>query len=187
MRVNKKWHNAKDRGIDEQGNTLAFTLWKIVNNAVNELGDDGFDFGDGEDSSSQQQLEVLTEFMIFSIQLLDRLAYMQEMGDEQRAELITTVTKHAIKTMSGVARDWDYLEQYQEGLIDKINSRFNDYSEFKTLSEDEPISYSAGRYFATLVAKIMTGKMNYGIEERIADVYARELVTEIKKATRNFL
>jgi hypothetical protein len=134
---------------------------------------EGFRFG-----SDRLVTDVLTEFIAFAAQLVDRGVYGR-LSDAERATLIGDVAAHLAATMENNQRDLLGPGEYRKPFIDALNARFGEYAEFE-FSGGEP-SYACLRFFATRVADAMAGGDNKWVVEQMMDIEAPEMVRVAKK------
>jgi len=121
--------------------------------------------------------DVLTEFIAFAAQLVDRGVYGR-LSDAERATLIGEVAAHLAATMENNQRDLLGPGEYRKPFIDALNARFGEYAEFE-FSGGEP-SYACLRFFATRVADAMAGGDNKWVVEQMMDIEAPEMVRLVR-------
>jgi len=120
---------------------------------------------------------VLTEFIAFLVQLVDRSVYGR-LGEADRAQLIAEVVRHLAATMENNQMDLFGPGEYRKPFIDAINARSGEYAEFE-YRDGEP-GYACLRYFASRVSEAMAEGDNRWVIEQVMDVEAPEMVRLVK-------
>ena len=70
LRIKSRWHDdGAERSVDEIASALAFISWRIAKDkAINLHGEDYIY------DSDEQRMDVIVEYLIFQLQIVDRLA-----------------------------------------------------------------------------------------------------------------
>ena len=92
LRIKSRWHDDDaERSLDEIAGALAFISWRIAKDkAINLHGQDYVYEND------EQRFAVITEYLIFQLQIVDRLALPASRisNDDDRRKLVITLAKH---------------------------------------------------------------------------------------------
>jgi hypothetical protein len=175
--VKTRWRKKGVRTLAERAGVIGANLWKLSLEIFKHMEKEGFRFG-----SDRLVTGVLTEFIAFVAQLVDRAVYGR-LSDAERAALIGEVAGHLAATMENNQRDLLGPGEYRKPFIDALNARFGEYAEFECPG-GEP-SYACLRYFATKVSDAMTGADGSGdnkwVVEQMMDIEAPEMVLLVKK------
>jgi len=171
--VKTRWRKKGARTIAERAGVIGANLWKLSLEIFKHMEKEGFRFG-----SDRLVTGVLTEFLAFVAQLVDRAVYGR-LSDAGRAALIGEVAGHLATTMENNQRDLLGPGEYRKPFIDVLNARFGEYAEFECPG-GEP-SYACLRFFATKVSDAMAGGDNKWVVEQIMDIEAPEMVRVVKK------
>jgi hypothetical protein len=171
--VKTLWRRKGARTLAERAGMIGANLWKLSLEIFKHMEKEGFRFG-----SDRLVTDVLTEFIAFAAQLVDRGVYGR-LSDAERATLIGDVAAHLAATMENNQRDLLGPGEYRKPFIDALNARFGEYAEFE-FSGGEP-SYACLRFFATRVADAMAGGDNKWVVEQMMDIEAPEMVRVAKK------
>jgi hypothetical protein len=121
---------------------------------------------------------VLTEFIAFLVQLVDRAVY-GKLSDAERASLIGEVVGHLAATMENNQLDLFGPGEYRKPFIDALNARFGEYAVFDYRG-GEP-GYPCLRFFATRVADAMAEGDNKWVVEQMIDIETPEMVRLVGK------
>jgi len=168
-----RWRNKRARTPAERAGVIGANVWKIPLEIFKHMEKEGFRFG-----SDRLVTGVLTEFIAFLVQLVDRAVY-GKLGDADRATLIGEVAGHLAATMENNQLDLFGPGEYRKPFIDLLNTRFAEYAGFECPG-GEP-GFPCLRYFATRVSDAMAGSDNKWVVEQMMDIEAPEMVRVVKK------
>ena len=177
MRVKSKW-NLKDRErtLSETGAAMGFILWRIAQQGVLNLENEGF-----QTDTNAQRLDVMAEFLAFLLHLVDRKT-VDRLDPGQRQEFITALALSLADNMQGNRTDAQGKGEYRKALINLLNERAADYAGF-AMPDGEP-GYAMRRYFGENVRAVMGEKDNQWITDQVMDVEVPEALPPLKKALR---
>ena len=171
--VKTRWRKKGARSLAERAGVIGANLWKLSLEIFKHMEKEGFRFG-----SDRLVTGVLTEFIAFSVQLVDRAVYGR-LSETDRATLLAEVVGHLAATMANNQLDLFGPGEYRKPFIDALNARFGEYAEFE-YPGGEP-GYPCLRFFASSVAEAMAESDNKWVVEQIMDIEAPEMVRLIKK------
>jgi hypothetical protein len=175
VRVKSKWSNkGRERTLDEIGSAAAFILWRIAQQGLLNLENEGF-----QTDTRSQRMDVIAEFIAFLLHLADRKK-SETLDAQQRQEFITSLARHLADTMQENRTDAQGKGDYRRPLIDLINERGADYAECP-MPDGEP-GYAMKRYFGECVSKVMGAKDNKWITDQVMDAEVPELLKPLNKA-----
>jgi hypothetical protein len=160
----------------EIGGAAAFILWRIAQQGLLNLENEGF-----QTDTRSQRLDVMSEFVAFLVHLADRLKAGQLELDE-RTEFITSLARHLADNMQENRTEAQGRGDYRKALINLLNERAADYAEF-SMPDGEP-GYAMRRYFGENVRAVMGEKDNQWITDQVMDVEVPEALPPLKKALR---
>lgn len=177
MRVKSKWNvKGRERSMAEIGSAAAFILWRIAQQGLLNLENEGF-----QTDTRAQRLDVMSEFVAFLVHLADRLK-AGELELEERTEFITSLARHLADNMQENRTEAQGKGDYRKALINLLNERAADYAEF-SMADGEP-GYAMRRYFGENVRAVMGEKDNQWITDQVMDVEVPEALPPLKKALR---
>jgi hypothetical protein len=171
--IKTRWRKKGPRTLADRTGVIGANLWKLAVEFFKHLEKDGFRFG-----SDRLVTDVLTEFIAFLVQLVDRAVYGR-LPEADRAALLSEVVRHLAATMENNQMDLFGPGEYRKPFIDALNARFAEYAEFDYL-DGEP-GYPCLRYFASRVSDAMAAGDNRWVTEQMIDVEAPEMVRLVKK------
>jgi hypothetical protein len=177
VRVKSKWNDkGRERSMAEIGGAAAFILWRIAQQGLLNLENEGF-----QTDTRSQRLDVMSEFVAFLVHLADRLKAGQLELDE-RTEFITSLARHLADNMQENRTEAQGKGDYRKALINLLNQRAADYAEF-SMPDGEP-GYAMRRYFGENVRAVMGEKDNQWITDQVMDVEVPDALPPLKKALR---
>jgi hypothetical protein len=171
--VKTRWRNKGARTLADRAGVIGANVWKISLEIFKHMEKEGFRFG-----SDRLVTDVLSEFIAFLVQLVDRAVY-GKLSEADRATLIGEVARHLAATMENNQLDLFGPGEYRKPFIDLLNARFGEYAGF-AYREGDPGSPSL-LLFATKVSDAMAGSDNKWVVEQVMEIEAPEMVRVIKK------
>ena len=91
--VKTRWRKKGERSLTERAGVIGANLWKISLEIFKHMEKEGFSFG-----SDRLATNVLSEFIAFLVQLVDRSVYGR-LSEDDRAALGAEVVGHVAATM----------------------------------------------------------------------------------------
>ncbi len=176
LRIKSHWHNEEqDRSLDEIAGAIAFIAWKIaLDKAINLHGED-FVYGNDE-----QRIAVIAEYLIFQIQITDRL--VSGMLDEQeRRKLITALAVRLAGYIQDNSTELFGTGDFGKAFIDKLNQRSADYCELGFT--DEGPSYPFLRHLGYEIQGVMGERHeNRWVIDQVMDRDGPEVSRQLTRA-----
>jgi hypothetical protein len=177
MRIKSRWFkDDKPKSAQQSASVMAFIVWRLAQNALKQMRLAQFDIDPG-----WQYFAFLREFLVFLIQVADRIAYAQLEG-EHRAEFTTAL----------VIRVAEILEENQDTLLGSPAERSHK-SQFIELFNEQSTDYAtmeygeAGpdfaflRYLGNRIMHIMIKKDQSWVIEQVMEIEAPQAVADIRK------
>lgn len=181
LRIKSRWHDDDaERSLDEIAGALAFISWRIAKDrAINLHGQDYIY------DSDEQRFAVISEYLIFQLQIVDRLASMTlQLNDEDRQKLVVTLARHLAGHLHDNSADIFGPGDYVNPFIEKLNQRGSEYAEFNYT--DEGPSYPFMRHLGYEIQQIMgESQENRWVIDQVMDRDGIEINREIKRAVTN--
>ncbi|OQW92737.1 MAG: hypothetical protein BWK79_14065 [Beggiatoa sp. IS2] len=174
-RFNKR---AKPKSLEEIAAALSFISWKIASHAVLEIENQGF-----KTTSNAHRLQIASEFLIFLLQVSDRLSviYLEE---QERSPFVTMLALRTAEIIADNQRDLLKEEgHYREAFIERLNQRANDYAEL-SFNDNHP-GFDFLRYFGEQVAITLSGER--WVSEYVVDVLGPEATHDLQRSFVNLL
>lgn len=179
MRVRSKWSRKdKTHSAEEIGGALAFIAWRIATNAV--LNMENHDY---ETSTQQQRLDIIAEFLCFTLHMIDRMT-IEKFTPEERQRFMMELGLKSAKHMEDNRRDIEGPGEYKQAFIDLLNARLAEYSEC-TYSEEEGASFVMRRLFGDHVTRVMGAKNQKWVTAQIIDIEVPDMCRTLDKSVPN--
>jgi hypothetical protein len=179
VRIKSHWHDEDaKRSMEEVAGAIAFNGWRIAMDKAIHLHGEQFIY-----ENDQQRLAVITEYLIFEIQIVDRMVH-EELKPEQRQSLITALAMRLAGHLTDNSRDLLGAGDYQSGFIEHLNQRSLEYAEFN-FGSDGP-SYPFYRHLGYEIQQIMgASQENRWVIDQVMDMDAPDLYKQLKRIVRN--
>jgi len=178
MRLKSKWNlKEKERSLAETGGAVAFILWRIAQQGVLNLENEGF-----QTDSNAQRLDVMGEFLGFLVHVTDRLTAGQ-LDQDERQVFITALAQRLADYMQDNRRDAQGAGEYRQALINLLNERAADYAEF-SFTDNEP-GYACRRCFGECVRAVMGARDNRWITDQVMDIETPAALGPLHRAIRD--
>ena len=181
LRIKSHWHDDDaERSLDEIAGALAFISWRIAKDrAINLHGEDYvYD-------SDEQRFAVIIEYLIFQLQIVDRIASISlELADQDRQQLVVTLAKHLAGHLHDNSVDIFGPGDYVGPFIKKLNQRGTEYAELN-YTEEGP-SYPFMRHLGYEIQQVMgDSQENRWVIDQVMDRDGLEIDREIRRAIAN--
>lgn len=182
MRIKSNWFKpGREHTPEELAGAVSFVVYKIADNALKNTRKAKFEVAVGA-----QYFAFLTEFLVFLVQVADRIAY-RRLPPEARIDFTTTLAQRIAEThaenesrlLGGEFADC------KRRFIDKLNLRAGEYAEFG-YDETGP-DFSFTRYLAFCMDEVMSEKDSDWIIDQMMAIEAPEAVEMVEKTFRNLL
>lgn len=180
MRIKSRW-NQKDRArsIQETASALGFIIWRISQNALLNLENEGF-----QTDTQKQRLDVISEFLAFLVHVVDRIVY-ERMDEEERHEFINALAKKLSDFVQDNARDFAGSGDHRSPFLDLLNRRMDVYADF-TFADGEP-GFALRRYLGECVTRVMGERQSKWIDDQVMDIEVPEAMKTLNRGLGNLL
>jgi hypothetical protein len=181
LRIKSRWHDdEQDRSIEEIAGALAFIIWRIAKDKAINLHGQDFVY-----DSDEQRMAVIVEYLIFQLQITDRLARDRlGLDDETRQALIIGLAKKLAGHVQDNSLDLFGPGDYVPPFIEKLNTRGAEYSQF-SYNVDGP-SYPFMRHLGFEMQQIMgDSQANRWVIDQVMDKDGYEVDKELRRAVDN--
>jgi len=179
VRLKTRWHNKEaTHSFDQIAGALAYNIWKIAMNGVLNL-----EKADFETNSLKHRMEIIAEYLAFSVHLVDRMTYEQFDENERVAfmtELVGKCAKHYEDNMRDIMGGGDYRKDF----IELVNRRMAEYAECDYSAENGP-SFGMKRIFSDFVKEVLNEKDKQWIGQQIIDAEAPDILKHLRRAMPN--
>ncbi|MGF1547283.1 MAG: hypothetical protein ACFCUG_08150 [Thiotrichales bacterium] len=176
MRLKTKW-NIKDKqhSLDEIGSAVAFTIWRIGQEVLLHLENDGF-----ETRTRAQRMDVIGELSAFLIHLSDRLVF-DRLDGEARMDFVNATARYLANTMEENRRDIEPDGDHRAAFITLLNLRTDAYAECP-FEEGVGPGFSMSRTIGDHVTAVMGDKDKKWITQQVMDIEVPEAYKTLRRA-----
>lgn len=182
MRIKSNWFKSgRAHTPAENAGAIAFNVSRIAENALKNTRNAKFEVAIGP-----QYFAFLAEFLVFLIQVADRLAYRQFPAEDRviftnglANHIATTYAENKSRLMGGD------LKECKQQFIDTVNLRSGEYAEFG-YDENGP-EFAFTRYLAFCLRQIMDEKDTGWIIDQIMGIEAPNAIEMLEKNFRNLI
>ena len=167
MRIKSRWSKkGKTHTIEEIAGAVAFINWRIAGNCLLSLENNDF-----QTDTHEQRLKIISEFLIFTIHMIDRMT-IENFDENERVRFITELVTKTAKHLEDNKRDLIGPGDYRDEFVQLLNERINEYSEFsydeKDFAEAEPeIKREIKRELVSSLWSIEEGMKAYRSEDPV--------------------
>ncbi len=177
LRIKSRWHGEGERSLDEIAGALAFIAWRLAQDKAINLHGEDFVY-----ESDRQRMDVIIEYLIFQLQIMDRLAHDRlEMSDEERRQLIVAVAQKMGRIVEDNSLDLFGPGDHLPAFFDRINERAAEYAEFRYT--DEGPSYPFLRHLGYEIQQIMgESQENRWVIDQVMDKDGVEVDRKLARA-----
>ncbi len=176
MRIKTRWSKQdKERTIEEFASVLAFLSRKSAADGVLALENKGY-----ETKSNAHRFQIMGEFLAFSLQVVDRLAY-EQLDEDKRQGLIPALAQNMI---SGFVENQDEIlgeGAHRKAFIDLLNQRGEEYAELSFRNGEGGFDFL--RYFGEQVAALTTEKQF--VSQQVMEIEAPKAISTLKKGMKD--
>jgi len=182
MRIKSHWFKSgRNKTPREIAGALSFVIWRIADNALKNTRNAKFEIAIGT-----QYFLFLTEFLVFLIQVADRIAYRQLSADARIAftgELANRAAETLAENQSRLMGD--SLASHKKRFIDHLNQRSGEYADFNYGSDGPEFAFI--RYLAFCMREVMDEKDVEWVIDQMMSIEAPNAVDMVEKTMRDLL
>jgi hypothetical protein len=182
MRIKSHWFKpGREKTPQDIAGTLSFVTWRIADNALKNTRTAKFEIAIGA-----QYFAFLTEFLIFLIQVADRIAY-RLLSAEDRVTFTGTLANRVAETLAENQSRLmgDTLAAHKQRFIDRLNQRSGEYADFD-YGDDGP-EFAFTRYLAFCMREVMDEKDVEWVIDQMMSIEAPNAVDMVEKTMRDVL
>ncbi len=181
LRIKSRWHDDdSERSLEEIAGALAFISWRIAKDKAINLHGEDFVY-----ENDEQRMAVIIEYLIFQLQVVDRLAHQRlELNEEERRQLVITLAKHLAGHLQDNSVDLFGPGDYVVPFLEKLNQRGTEYAEFN-YGQDGP-SYPFMRHLGYEIQQVMgETQANRWVIDQVMDKDGLDVNREISRSIDN--
>lgn len=182
IRIKSTWFKeGREHTPEEVAGAVSFVAYRIADNALKNTRKADFAIEVGP-----QYFAFLDEFLVFLIQVADRIAY-RRLPEEGRVVFTTTLANRVAETHAENESRLlgGELAACKRRFIDLLNRRAGEYAEFGY--DERGPDFAFNRYLAYCMGEVMSNKDSGWIIDQMITVEAPEAVEMVEKTFRNLL
>ncbi len=174
-KLKAKW-NLKDRERtpEQIASAVSSNIWLLAADGCLNLENEGF-----ETNTQSQRLDVISEFLAFSLHLVDRMTY-GELEEQERVRFINALGVCLANLLQSNRIDANGPGEYRKEFINLLNERMDEYSECEYTQDSGP-GFSLRRIFGNHVMQVMGEKDNKWIPDYVMDMEAPKVVKGLNR------
>lgn len=180
MRIKSHWFKSgREKTPQEIADALAFVIWRIADNALKNTRKANFEIAIGP-----QYFFFLVEFLVFLIQVADRIAYRQ-LPAEARFALTSTLANRVAETLAENQSRLmgGSIGDHKQRFIDRLNQRAGEYADFNYGSDGPEFAFT--RYLAYCMREVMDEKDVEWVIDQMMSIAAPEAVDMVERTMRD--
>lgn len=182
MRVKSKWFKSgRAKTPQEIAGAMAFIVWRVGLNALKNTRKADFDVAVGA-----QYFAFLSEFLVFLVQIADRIAYIR-LGGEDRAFFTTALANRLAEILAENRSELlgGAVGEHKSSFIAHLNRRAGEYAEFKYGSDGPEFAFV--RYLGYCMLDVVVEKDKSWVVDQMTTIEAPEAVATVEKAMQGLL
>ena len=174
-RLKAKWNQKnRERTPEQIASAVSSNIWLLAADGCLNLENEGF-----ETNTQSQRLDVMSEFLAFSLHLVDRMTY-GELEEDERVRFINALGICLANLLHSNRIDANGPGEYKKEFISLLNDRMDEYSECDYAQDSGP-GFSLRRIFGNHVMQVMGEKDNKWIPDYVMDMEAPKVVKGLNR------
>jgi hypothetical protein len=177
IRVKSNWFKGdRKKTPQEIAVALAYTIWRISDNTLKNVRKADFDIAIGD-----QYFAFLSEFLIFLVQVADRIVYTQ-LNEQDRFDFTSSMVNRVAEHQAENQSEWlgGVIRDYKDRFVDRLNQRAGEYADFHYTGVET--SFSFVLYLGQCMREVMDEKDKTWVVDQIMAIEVPEAVSMLEKA-----
>jgi hypothetical protein len=187
MRIKSQWFRSeRPKSTREIASAAAFIAWRVAQNILKNMRRADFEIDPGN-----QYFDFLAEWLVFLIQIADRIAY-EHIGAQLRNDFTSSMANRLGEIIAdnrndllGAPNSDEDVAMFKGRFIDLLNLRSVDYADFDF--SDSNIDYGFLRYLADRLTHVLRDRDKVWVHDQVMEIEAPEAVELIRKGMRGLL
>lgn len=182
MRIKSRWfREGSDHAPEELAGAVAFVIWRIADNALKNTRKANFEIAVG-----QQYFAFIAEFLVFLIQVADRIAFRSLPAEDRTAFTVILANRVAVTYAENHSRLLGGSQhKCKQHFIDLVNQRADGYAEFDY--GEEGSSFRFIRYLGYCMDQVMSEGDSGWIIDQMTSIEAPGAAEMLEKTLRDLL
>ncbi len=180
LRIKSHWNKEGDHSLEEIAGAIAYISWRLAQTKAINLHGEDFIY-----ENDQQRMAVIMEYLIFQLQIVDRIARQElKLNDEDRQKLVIATARKQADIIQDNSIDLFGEGDYITPFFAQINQRGAEYAEYQ-YTEDGP-TYPFYRHLGYEIQQIMgESQENRWVIDQVMDVDGPEVNRRLAPAVRD--
>lgn len=177
IRVKSSWFKGdRKKTPQEIAIALAYTIWRISDNTLKNVRKADFDIAIGD-----QYFAFLSEFLIFLMQVADRIVYTQ-LSEQDRFDFTSALVNRVAEHQAENQSEWlgGAIRDYKDRFVDRLNQRAGEYADYHYTGVET--SFSFVLYLGQCMKEVMDEKDKTWVVDQIMAIEVPEAVGMLEKA-----
>lgn len=187
MRIKSQWFSSeRARSPAEIAGASAFIAWRLAQHVLRNMRRADFEIRPGA-----QYFDFLAEWLIFLIQIADRIAY-ERLGAKRREAFVTALANRVGEILAdnrdellGAPDGGSEADTHKRRFIDLLNLRSADYADFEFTARG--IDYGFLRYLADRLSHVVDARDAPWVRDQVMEIEAPDAVALIRKGMAGLL
>lgn len=187
MRIKSQWFRSeRPKSTREIASAAAFIAWRVAQNILKNMRRADFEIDPGN-----QYFDFLAEWLVFLIQIADRIAY-EHIGAQLRNDFTSSMANRLGEIIAdnrndllGAPNSDEDVAMFKGRFIDLLNLRSVNYADFDY--SDTSIDYGFLRYLADRLTHVLRDRDKVWVHDQVMEIEAPEAVDLIRKGMRGLL
>lgn len=193
LRIKNQWFREdRPRSVREVAGAAAFIVWRVGFNVLQNMRRADFDILPGA-----QYFGFLAEWLVFLIQVADRIAYAQ-MSEPQRLEFTSTLANRVAEIYAdnradllgaradpGAPAAAPGRHPDRDHFIDLLNLRSQDYADFDI--EPARLTHPVARFLAERLIHVLGDRDRMWVHDQVMEIEAPDAAALVLKGLNGLL
>jgi hypothetical protein len=179
--IRSRWKNKDtEHSLEEIAGALAVTAWRIAKDKAMNLHGERFVYQD-----DQQRLAVISEYLYFQVQVLDRLVY-EALEPDGRELLIVQLALKLAEYIQENGTDLFGPGDYGKAFTAELNQRNREYGELRFTNQGP--SYPMLRHLGVQIQQLMgEQEENRWVIDQVMDMDGWAIYQQIARTLQNLM
>ena len=174
-RLKAKWNQKnRERTPEQIASAVSSNIWLLAADGCLNLENEGF-----ETNTQSQRLDVISEFLAFSLHVVDRMTY-GELEEQDRVRFINALGLCLANLLYENRLDADGPGDHRNVFIRLLNDRMDEYSECE-YEQDVGPGFSLKRIFGNHVMQVMGEMDKKWIPDYVMDAETPKVMSGLKR------
>ncbi len=186
LRLKNQWfQEERPRSPQELAGAAAFIGWRIAHQVLHNMRRADFEIDPG-----LPYFDFLAEWLVFVVQIADRMAYARMSGEDR----VAFTTALANRLGEHLSDNWQELlgsprpdvVDVKSRFIDRLNLRSQDYADFD-YEEEAPLDMGMRRFLAECVVHVLGERDRVWVHDQVMEIESLDTAEMVRRGLRGLL